>query len=72
MNGVVVEVLVSEGDSVEAGQTLLTLESMKMQHQLTAAISGRVEAVMAAAGDQVKPRQVLVRLTQKETEGAET
>ena len=72
MNGVVVEVLVSEGDSVEAGQTLLTLESMKMQHQLTAAISGRVEAVMAAAGDQVKPRQVLVRLAAEETEGAET
>ena len=65
-------VLVDEGDRVEAGQTLLTLESMKMQHQMTAAISGRVEAVMTAAGDQVKPRQVLVRLTQEETEGEKT
>jgi biotin carboxyl carrier protein len=71
MNGSVVEVRVQEGEFVEAGQTLLVLESMKMQHQLTASISGRVEAVLTAAGDQVRPRQLLVRLAAEETEGEE-
>jgi geranyl-CoA carboxylase alpha subunit len=71
MNGSVVEVRVQEGEFVEAGQTLLVLESMKMQHQLTASISGRVEAVLTAAGDQVRPRQLLVRLAAEETEKEE-
>jgi len=70
MNGVIVEVLVKEGDPVEIGQTLVVLEAMKMQHQLTAAINGCVESVMAAAGDQVKPGQMLVKLSAEETEGA--
>jgi geranyl-CoA carboxylase alpha subunit len=70
MNGAVVEVLVNEGDMVSAGQTLVVIESMKMQHQLAAAVSGRVEAVTTAAGEHVKPRQLLVRIAASETEGA--
>jgi biotin carboxyl carrier protein len=62
MNGVIVEVRVSQGQKVEAGQTLLVIESMKMQHQFAAAISGTVESVCAAAGDQVKPGQLLVSI----------
>jgi geranyl-CoA carboxylase alpha subunit len=62
MNGVIVEVRVSQGQKVEVGQTLLVIESMKMQHQFAAAISGTVESVCAAAGDQVKPGQLLVTI----------
>jgi len=69
MNGVVVEVLFSEGQQVEAGQTLLVLESMKMQHQIAAGVTGTVASVMVSAGEQVKPRQLLVKLSTEETEG---
>ena len=34
MPGVVLEVLVSAGESVEAGQTLMILEAMKMEHRI--------------------------------------
>jgi biotin carboxyl carrier protein len=69
MNGVVVEVLFSEGQQVETGQTLLVLESMKMQHQIAADVTGTVASVMVSVGEQVKPRQLLVKLSTEETEG---
>ncbi|MFO7861658.1 MAG: acetyl/propionyl/methylcrotonyl-CoA carboxylase subunit alpha [Desulfosalsimonas sp.] len=69
MNGVIVEVRVSPGQRVEAGQTLLVIESMKMQHQFAAAISGTVESVAAAAGDQVKPGQLLVTVAAEQEKG---
>lgn len=70
MNGVVVDVLVAEGDFVAAEQALMIVEAMKMQHQITAPIAGRVASIMVSAGDQVKPRELLVQLTAEETEGA--
>ncbi len=62
INGLVVEVLVSEGDVVKIDQPLVIIEAMKMQHQFSAAIAGTVESVLVAAEDQVKPKQLLVRL----------
>ncbi len=70
MNGVVVDVQVAEGEFVVAGQALMTVEAMKMQHQITAPLAGRVASIMVSAGDQVKPRELLVQLTTEETEGA--
>ncbi len=72
MNGVVVYVNVEEGELVESGRSLLTLESMKMQHQVTAGIAGRVQSLLVSPGDQVSPGQLLVRITEQEKEGAET
>ena len=62
MPGSVAAVLVAEGDAVEAGQTLVVLEAMKMEHLLAAPISGAVQAVHCAAGDTVDEDQVLVEL----------
>jgi geranyl-CoA carboxylase alpha subunit len=59
MDGAIVSVLVKPGDMVEAGQTLVILEAMKMEHPLKAGIAGAVEAVNTRVGDQVKARQVL-------------
>jgi geranyl-CoA carboxylase alpha subunit len=50
---------------VEAGQTLVVLEAMKMEHPLKTGISGIVASVSAAIGDQVKTRQLLVKVTQE-------
>ncbi|MBH1963665.1 MAG: acetyl-CoA carboxylase biotin carboxylase subunit [Comamonadaceae bacterium] len=62
MNGRVVAVLVAEGDQVEAGQPIITLEAMKMEHVHLAPVSGRVSALSAALGEQVTLRRVLVEI----------
>ena len=51
--GRVVFVSVAPGDSVSAGQTLMVIEAMKMEHAITAPASGSVETVHFAEGDQV-------------------
>jgi biotin carboxyl carrier protein len=58
----VVAVEVTVGDTVLAGQTLVVMEAMKMEHRLTADIDGAVIDVLVAPGDQVDARQVLVVL----------
>ena len=59
MDGAIVDVLVREADTVEAGQTLVVLEAMKMEHAIKAGISGTVTAVSCEVGQQVKSRQLL-------------
>lgn len=67
MDGAIVDVLVKEGDTVKAGQTLVVLEAMKMEHALKAGISGTVTAINCEAGQQVKSRQLLATLEGEET-----
>jgi len=62
MPGKVVAVSVEAGQSVSRGQTLVTLEAMKMEHALTAPFDGVVETLSVAAGDQVSEGLVMVRL----------
>jgi len=63
MPGQVVEVFVSEGDEVEAGQTLIVLEAMKMEIRVTAPTDGTVHGVFVAQGDVVERGQRLVEVT---------
>ena len=62
MNGRVVAVLVAEGDQVEAGQPMVTLEAMKMEHVHMAPVSGRVSALGVGVGEQVALRRVLAEI----------
>jgi geranyl-CoA carboxylase alpha subunit len=68
MDGAIVDVLVSEGDAVEHGQTVVILEAMKMEHQLKAEVSGVVESVNTRKGDQVSTRQLLVEIAAHDTQ----
>jgi biotin carboxyl carrier protein len=61
--GRVVAVRVAVGDHVEAGQPLVVMEAMKMEHQIEAAEPGVVVELRCAVGDQVDARQVLVVLS---------
>jgi acetyl-CoA/propionyl-CoA carboxylase biotin carboxyl carrier protein len=61
MPGTVVSVSVSNGDTVVAGQVLLSVEAMKMEHQLVAEVDGTVHT-SARAGDLVKADQVLATI----------
>ena len=60
--GRVVAVAVAPGDTVEAGQTLLAVEAMKMQNELRAPRAGTVTRVPAGAGATVEVGDVLVVL----------
>jgi geranyl-CoA carboxylase alpha subunit len=62
MNGRVVAVAVRQGQRVEAGQPVLTLEAMKMEHLHVAPRTGTVTAVHAAVGEQVPTGRVLVEI----------
>ena len=54
MPGAVIAVLVAEGDSVSAGQPLLVLEAMKMEHTIRASGDGVVQRVNYRTGEQVQ------------------
>ena len=62
MNGRVVAVMAAVGDTVEAGQPLVTLEAMKMEHIHAAPVAGRVSALHVKAGDQVAASRVVVEI----------
>ena len=62
MNGRVVAVLVQIGQRVEAGQPMVTLEAMKMEHIHAAPLAGTVKAVHVATGDQVPARRIVAEI----------
>jgi len=62
MPGLVLRVLVSPGDTVEAGQGVVVLEAMKMENELAAPAAGTVAAVHAAPGDAVAKNDLLVEV----------
>lgn len=66
MPGKVLAVNVAAGDSIEANQTLVVVEAMKMENAIKAAYSGKVKAVNCTAGDIVKPEDILVQLEPQE------
>jgi len=64
MPGNVVEVLVSEGQTVEAGQGVLVTEAMKMENEIQANITGVVKSVHVVKGDRVTPGEVLIEIVE--------
>ncbi len=60
MPGLVLDVLVEPGDTVEADAGLLVLEAMKMENELKAPADGQVKAVHVSPGDAVGKNEVLI------------
>jgi biotin carboxyl carrier protein len=60
MPGLVVSVLVEEGQEVKKGQVMLILESMKMQNELKAPRDGIMGRVRIKAGESVEQKQTLL------------
>jgi propionyl-CoA carboxylase alpha chain len=59
MPGTVVRVGVAKGDAVKAGQVLVVLEAMKMEHAVHAITAGTVVEVDVAEGDQVETGRIM-------------
>jgi acetyl-CoA/propionyl-CoA carboxylase, biotin carboxylase, biotin carboxyl carrier protein len=60
MQGTIVKVLVEVGQAVEAGQSVVVLEAMKMENQIEADKSGTVKAINVKPGDTVGAGDVVV------------
>lgn len=62
MGGMIVELSVTQGDAVTAGQQLLIMEAMKMKQVVTAHKDGTVEKIHVEAGQAVDAGQPLVAI----------
>jgi 3-methylcrotonyl-CoA carboxylase alpha subunit len=62
MPGAVTQVAVREGDTVGAGQPIVIIEAMKMEHVIRAPHAGRVVALRVRPGDQVEAGAVVAEL----------
>ncbi|MEM7096000.1 MAG: biotin carboxylase N-terminal domain-containing protein [Actinomycetota bacterium] len=69
MPGKVLIVHVAEGDQVTAGQPLVVMEAMKMEHTISAPVDAVVSELRCAVGDQVDNGQVLIVLDDGSGEG---
>jgi 3-methylcrotonyl-CoA carboxylase alpha subunit len=66
-------VFVTAGESVVAGQALLIMEAMKMEHTLRATTNAVIAAVMCQDDQMVQPDQLLIEFAQStSTSGADT
>jgi propionyl-CoA carboxylase alpha chain len=66
MPGSVVRVEAAAGERVGAGQPVLVLEAMKMEHQIVAPADGLVAEVLVGPGDQVQAGDVLATVTEQD------
>jgi geranyl-CoA carboxylase alpha subunit len=70
-NGKVVALPVAAGQALVAGDTVVVIESMKLEHSLACPAAGTLAELLVAPGQQVSPGQVLARYTPA-TQGAPT
>ena len=59
---VVADVDRDRGDRVAAGQPVMTLEAMKMEHVHTAGVAGTVSAIDVSEGEQVTTGKIVVEI----------
>ena len=63
MPGNILDVKVSNGASVKAGQVLVILEAMKMENEIVAPQDGTVASVNVNKGDTVEAGQTIITLS---------
>ncbi len=71
LQGTIVELLVAEGESVFAGQDLLVMDAMKMEHVIRAPVSGSILQIKVDVGDAVMENHGLIFIEQGEVEQAD-
>jgi biotin carboxyl carrier protein len=64
--GLILEIKVKEGDTVQAGQALLVMEAMKMENVVPASHNGTVRKIFVIQGDSVSEGDPLVEISRPE------
>ncbi|MBS3902410.1 MAG: biotin/lipoyl-binding protein [Dethiobacter sp.] len=64
MPGVVLNILVEIGQSVNCGDVLLILEAMKMENEVTASVAGTIKEITVAKGASVNTGDLMVVIEQ--------
>src|SRR5207247_7124087 len=67
-SGVVVSILVKEGDTIQQGQTILELENEKAVAPIPSTANGRISRIRVKEGDNVSVGQVLLSIDAVEAE----
>ncbi|MCK5832378.1 biotin/lipoyl-binding protein [bacterium] len=60
--GIILKILVKEGDSVKTGQDIILMEAMKMENQIQATASGVVAKIKVKVDDAVQQEDVLIEI----------
>jgi biotin carboxyl carrier protein len=60
MPGLVLNIMVQEGDEVKKGDNLMILEAMKMENSIKSPIDGTVKNLKVATGDKLEKNQVMI------------
>jgi pyruvate carboxylase len=63
MPGVISRVFVAQGQAVNAGDVLVSIEAMKMETAIHAEKDGAIAEVLVKAGDQIDAKDLLVSYT---------
>lgn len=72
VQGTVVSIEVEEGDAIRAGQLVVVMESMKMQHEVPASVSGFVRRIAVSVGDTIYEGNPLVFIEEAAVDSAES
>ena len=62
MAGIVLKILVKEGQEVKVGDKLLVFEAMKMENELQSEFSGTVKEILVKEGESIETGQVLMKI----------
>lgn len=68
MPGKIIKIMVNEGDKVNAGDTVLVIEAMKMQSNFKVNSDCIIKEILVKEGDSVNNDQILIRLDLNTTE----
>jgi pyruvate carboxylase subunit B len=60
MQGIILKISVSEGDNINEGDVVAVIEAMKMENEIVAPYSGRVEEIFVSEGDTVGSGDILM------------
>jgi len=65
MPGLILEVLVSSGETVVAGTPVVKMEAMKMENEIPAPVNGTVKEVRVKEGDRVQTDEILLVINEE-------
>lgn len=64
--GTIMQIDVKEGQQVQEGEVLLTLQAMKMNNKLTAPFAGKIKKINVSTGDKIPKGTLMIEMDENE------